>query len=84
MDDNLLSGEMSKHVELWNSLQFGPSDAMAEAALKTIIDDYIRLDLLTSTDDAAAVLDMAWNHCCLTLIWVTMKTPTTVLGGTNF
>ncbi|MBP1582246.1 MAG: ABC transporter substrate-binding protein [Oscillospiraceae bacterium] len=61
MDDNLLSGEMSKHVELWNSLQFGPSDAMAEAALKTIIDDYIRLDLLTSTDDAAAVLDMAWN-----------------------
>ena len=63
IDDKLLPDSISKeeHINLWKTLQFGPSDAMAEEALKTIIDDYIRLDLLTSTDDAAAVLEMAWN-----------------------
>ncbi len=63
IDDKLLPDSISKeeHVQLWKTLQFGPSDAMAEAALKTIVDDYIRLDLLTSTDDAEAVMEMAWN-----------------------
>ena len=64
IEDNLLSTSSisrEEHIELWNTLQFGPSDAMAEAALKTIIDDYIRLDLLTATDDAAEVLAKAWN-----------------------
>ena len=63
IDDKLLPDSISKeeHVQLWKTLQFGPSDAMAEEALKTIIDDYIRLDLLTATDDAAEVLAKAWN-----------------------
>ena len=61
LDVNQLSGSFEKNLELWNTLQFGLTDERTGDALARIIDDYIRLDLLTSTDDAAAVLDMAWN-----------------------
>ena len=39
IDDKLLPDSISKeeHINLWKTLQFGPSDAMAEEALKTII-----------------------------------------------
>ena len=61
LDDNKMSGDFDMNVELWNTLKFGLTDEYTEAGLKAIIDDYIRLDLITATDDADALLEKAWH-----------------------
>lgn len=61
LDDNQMSGDVDMNVELWNTLKFGLTDEYTEKGLEAIIDDYIRLGLITATDDADALLAKAWH-----------------------
>ena len=61
LDANQLSGAYDKNLELWNTLQFGLTDDVTEAALNRIIDDYKRLGLMTTTEDTAAIMEKAWT-----------------------
>ena len=59
--DSKISGDFDMNTELWDQLKFGLTDEYTEKGLEQIIDDYIRLDLITSTDDADALLEKAWH-----------------------
>lgn len=61
IDESLNSGDLDMNIELNTSLQFGPSNDFTGAALEKIVDDYIRLGLITSTDDADEVMEKAWT-----------------------
>lgn len=61
IDEGLNSDDFDMNVELNQSLQFGPTNAFTGAGLEKIVDDYIRLGLITSTDDAAEVMEKAWH-----------------------
>ena len=61
LDDNQMSGDIEMNIELWNTLKFGLTDEYTEQGLETIINDYIRLGLITATDDADALLSKAWH-----------------------
>ena len=50
------------NVKLNNSLQFGLSTDFTEAGLRAIAEDYIRLDLITATDDIEEVMSKAWTQ----------------------
>ena len=61
IDEGLLTGELDKLVACMESYQWGTVDnAFTERALKEIIEDYIRLGLLTTMKDADAVLEKVW------------------------
>ena len=61
LDDGKISGDYDMNLELWNTLKFGLTDEYTKAGLEQIIDDYIRLGLITSTKDADALLEKAWH-----------------------
>ncbi len=61
LDLGLNSGDFDMNVEINKSLQFGPDDAFTESQLRQIIDDYIRIGLLTATDDGEQVMAQVWN-----------------------
>ena len=61
IDEGLNSDDFDMNVELNQSLQFGPTNAFTGAGLEKIVDDYIRLGLITSTDDVAKVMAAAWH-----------------------
>ena len=61
IDEGLNSDDLDMNIELNTSLQFGPSNDFTGAALEKIVDDYIRLGLITSTDDADEVMEKAWT-----------------------
>ena len=49
LDDGKIGGDYDMNLELWNTLKFGLTDEYTKAGLEQIIDDYIRLGLITST-----------------------------------
>ncbi|MDO4265839.1 MAG: ABC transporter substrate-binding protein [Eubacteriales bacterium] len=59
--ENLNSDDVEMNTILNDSLKFGLSDEFTEAGLKEIVDSYIRLDLITATDDADTVMEKAWS-----------------------
>ena len=61
IDEGLNSGDYDMNLELNQSLQFGLTNDFTGAALEKIVNDYIRLGLITSTDDAAEVMKKAWH-----------------------
>lgn len=62
LDDGMITGEFDKNLELWNTLQWGVcTDEFTEKALTKLVDDYIRIGLITSMDDPEKVMDMVWN-----------------------
>lgn len=61
LDRGWNGGDFDMNVMINNALQFGLSDEYTGASLKKIIDNYIRLGLITSTDDAEGVFDLAWT-----------------------
>lgn len=61
LDDGKISRDYDMNLELWNTLKFGLTDEYTKAGLEQIIDDYIRLGLITSTKDADALLEKAWH-----------------------
>ena len=64
IDEGLNSEDFDMNVELNQSLYFGLSDDFTEAGLKDIASDYIRLGLITATDDLDTVMEKAWNPQC--------------------
>lgn len=62
LDDEMMTGDFDKNLELWNTLQWGVcTDEFTEKALKVLVADYIRIDLITAMDDDGKVMEMVWN-----------------------
>lgn len=61
LDLGLSSGELQKNIDYVSSLQFGLTDDFTETALKTIVDDYIRLGFITSMDSVDDVMAKVWT-----------------------
>lgn len=61
LDDEKISGDFDMNVELWNQLKMGLTDDFTETGLRKIVEDYLRLGLIVSMDDADEIMDMAWN-----------------------
>lgn len=61
IEAGLNSEDVEMNTLLNNSLQFGLSDEFTENGLRTIAESYIRLDLITATDDLDAVMEKAWT-----------------------
>ena len=61
LDDEKISGDFDLNVELWNQLKMGLTDDFTETGLRKIVEDYLRLGLIVSMDDADEIMDMAWN-----------------------
>lgn len=55
------SGDYEMNVMLNNSLQFGVSDEMTKRNLTDIVGRYIRLGLITKTDNVEQVMQKAWS-----------------------
>lgn len=61
IEQGLASGSHEKVFDFLTSLKFGLDDDFTERALKDIIHDYVKLGLITSTDDEAAILERVWT-----------------------
>lgn len=62
LDDGMITGTYEKNLELWNTLKWGTcTDEFTEKALTKLVDDYIRIGLITSMDDPDKVMEMVWN-----------------------
>ena len=44
-----------------NSLQFGLDEDFTSTSLRTVVEKYIRLGLITATDDVNAVMEKVWT-----------------------
>ncbi|MBQ9924638.1 MAG: ABC transporter substrate-binding protein [Clostridia bacterium] len=62
IDEGLLSGDLDKLVECMETYQWGAvvDDSFTERALQEITEDYIRLGLLTTMNDADKVMEKVW------------------------
>ncbi|MBQ7801103.1 MAG: ABC transporter substrate-binding protein [Oscillospiraceae bacterium] len=61
LDRGWNAGDFDMNVMLNGSMQFGTSDAFTEASLREIVDNYLRLGLITGMDDAEEIMDLAWT-----------------------
>jgi len=61
LEHSLASGSREKAYDYLSSLQFGLDDDFTERALKEIIHDYVKLGLITATDDEEAILANVWT-----------------------
>ena len=61
IDEGWNSGDLEMNTMLNNSLQFGLDEGFTETSLETVVEKYIRLGLITSTDDVNAVMEKAWT-----------------------
>ena len=57
----LNSGDLDMNIECNISYQYNPSDEFTESQLRDIVEDYIKLGLITATDDVEQIMDMAWT-----------------------
>ena len=60
LDLGLAAGDLDMNVMINNAQQFGISDEFATANLREFVERYLRLGLITSMDDADAVMNLAW------------------------
>ena len=61
IDEGLLTGDLDKLVECMTTYQWGTVDnQFTETALRKIVEDYIRIGLLTTMKDADAVMEKVW------------------------
>lgn len=56
----LNSDDREMNIEINKSLQFGPDDAYTESQLREIAEDYLRIGLCTTTDDADTIMSKYW------------------------
>ena len=49
------------NVMINNALQFGLSDEFTGDSLKRVIEKYVRLGLITATDDVDSIYELAWT-----------------------
>ncbi|MDO5016393.1 MAG: ABC transporter substrate-binding protein [Eubacteriales bacterium] len=61
IDEGLNSEDFDMNVELNQSLHFGLTDEFGLEGLKHIANKYIKLGLITSTDNLDEVIDKAWT-----------------------
>lgn len=61
IEEGLNSEDFEMNVAVNKSMKFGPTDEVAEAGLRKIAEAYIRLGIITSTDDIEEVMEKAWN-----------------------
>ena len=61
LENSLNSGDREMNIMINNSLQFGVTDAHMEEQLRNIVECYLKLDLITSMEDADEVMDLVWN-----------------------
>ena len=59
--EGLNSGDFQKNLDYNISLQFGLTDELTEQGLRNIVEDYIRLGIITSTQDVEEVMDKVWT-----------------------
>ena len=55
------SGDLEMNTMLNNSLQFGLDEDFTSTSLRTVVEKYIRLGLITATDDVDAVMEKVWT-----------------------
>ena len=61
IENELYTGNRDMLVEYHNSLNYGIDNATAEEGLRYIADAYIRLGIITATDDVEEVMNIAWT-----------------------
>ena len=61
LDRGWNGGDFDMNVMINNALQFGLSDECTGASLKKIIEKYVRLGLITFTDDVEEIYGLAWT-----------------------
>ena len=62
LDDAIISGTFEKHLDCWNTMHWGEvTNAFTQNCFEGLIADYIRIGLITATDDAEALLESFWN-----------------------
>lgn len=61
LDNNLYSGDYEMNVMLHNSLQFGLEQDFTEETLRDVVERYVRLGLITATDDVDEIMEKAWT-----------------------
>ena len=61
IDEGMNSGDLEMNTMLNNSLQFGLDEDFTSTSLRTVVEKYIRLGLITATDDVDAVMEKVWT-----------------------
>ena len=61
LDDSQIGGDYDMNVELWKTLQFGLADEFTKNGLEDIVEDYIKLGLITAYDDPSEVMKLVWT-----------------------
>ena len=61
LDRGWNAGDYDMNVMLNRSMQFGTSDAFTKNSLEQIVNDYLRLGLITGMDNAEEIMELAWN-----------------------
>ena len=61
MEQGWNSGDFDMNVLLNNSLQFGVSDAVTEASLRNITENYVSLGLIKNMSDVEEIMALAWT-----------------------
>lgn len=61
LDRGWNGGDYDMNVMINNALQFGLSDEFTGDSLKRVIEKYVRLGLITATDDVEGIYEMAWT-----------------------
>lgn len=61
LDRGWNGGDYDMNVMINNALQFGLSDEFTGDSLKKVIEKYVRLGLITATDDVDGIYEMAWT-----------------------
>lgn len=61
LDNSKITGDFDMNVELWKQLNFSLTDEFTENGLRGIVDDYIKLGLITAIDNTDEVMEKAWT-----------------------
>ena len=61
LDRGWNAGDFDMNVMLNGSMQFGTTDAFTQASLKQIVDNYLRLGLIQSMNNADEIMALAWR-----------------------
>lgn len=60
-DENMMSGDFDMNVMLNNSLQFGLEQDFTTTSLRSVVEKYVRLGLITSMDNVDEIMAKAWT-----------------------
>lgn len=61
LDNNQISGDYDMNLELWKTLEFGLTDEFTKNGLEEIVEDYIKLGLITAYEEPNKVMKLVWT-----------------------